>query len=118
MDFTQTGVTGGSNESTHDTPEPEIVKRKSLLGAAFRRHCLICHELVSEKCGLIEVARKIEFRCYVFKNFLPRTSNFFSSTMRIASEYAMCSCSRMRAARVCSSSESSTVTDFCTMMAP
>ncbi len=78
----------------------------------------IRHQLVPEKYSLAEVVRKIAFRCYVFTNFLPRTSYFLSSTMRIASEYAMCSCSRIFSARVCSSSESRTVTAFCTMMAP
>ncbi len=35
--------------------------------------------------------------------------------MRIASLYALCSCSRMRAAKACSSSSGSTGTAFCTM---
>src|SRR5208282_5553871 len=49
----------------------------------------------------------------LFTSRLPTISNFPSSTILIASEYATCSCSRMRAASVCSSSESSTGTVLC-----
>lgn len=42
MEFTQTRVRGISTEWQHNTPDREIVKRKVLLGAAFRWRCLIC----------------------------------------------------------------------------
>src|SRR5271165_574826 len=48
----------------------------------------------------------------------PTTSYFPAITIRIASVYATCSCSRIRAASVRSLSPSSTGTAFCTMIAP
>jgi eukaryotic-like serine/threonine-protein kinase len=59
--------------------------------------------------------REFYFFCF---NLRPAISNFPPSTILMASVYATCSCSRMRAARVCSSSLSRTGTAFCTMIAP
>src|SRR5439155_22559576 len=55
---------------------------------------------------------------YLATSLLPLISNCPSSTILMASLYAMCSCSKMRAARECSSSVSSTGIAFCTMIGP
>src|SRR5579864_6365375 len=91
-------------------PEPQLLAAKDL--------CTPSHlDRSSAAKNAAQDDKAVQY-AQIFLNLRPSTWNLPPSTILIASVYATCSCSKIRVANACSSSESSTGTVFCTMIAP
>src|SRR5204862_5077809 len=126
---------GGPKEGCH-VPRAFLVHRKSgsllpVQGAQRHKteglHNSVCrfqapHPGLSTDTSRVCIKQNIPILTFPFgytsTSLLPTIVNFSLSTLLMASEYATCSCSKMRAASVFSLSMSSTVTVFCRMIGP
>src|SRR5580704_7830218 len=100
-------------------PDCENEQRSHYVGwGQVRSEGSNCRGDKPERCELALYFYNLTSDLSPLTNRLPLIRNFPSNTILIASVYATCSCSKIRADSVCSSSESSTGTVFCTTMAP
>src|SRR5579864_2637768 len=99
---------GATSSACH--PEPQLLAAKDLCTPG-QLHRSFAAKNAAQADKAVQYAQ-------IFLNLRPSTWKLPPSTVLIASVYATCSCSKIRAASVCSSSESSTGTVFCTIIAP